>query len=92
MSRNEIKIRKHRLAGRGAERFRNYSAVLKEHEQHQRLRKMLKVFTLFAIILILLTLLVIVFRAEKKIKPVANFANRESISNPSTLVNPHSIC
>lgn len=67
MSRNEIRIRRHRLSSHGAERFRNYGAVLKEHEQHQKLRKILKVFSLFAIILVLIILLVIVFRAEKKI-------------------------
>lgn len=67
MSRHEIRLRRKRLTARGTERFRNYDAVLKSHEDNQRLKKALKVFTLFAVILILVMLIIMVFRWEKKI-------------------------
>ncbi len=69
MSRHEIRLRRKRVTARGTERFRNYEAVLKSHEEGQRLKKILKVFTLFAIILILIMLIVMVFRWEKRIAP-----------------------
>jgi len=67
MSRHEIRLRRKKLTGRGSERFRNYDAVLKGHEENKRLKKVMKVFTLFAIILILIMLIIMVFRWEKRI-------------------------
>ncbi len=67
MSRHEIRLRRKRLTARGTERFRNYEAVLKSHEENQRLKKAFKVFTLFAIILVLVMLIIIVFRWEKRV-------------------------
>ncbi len=69
MSRHEIRLRRKKLTARGTERFRNYDAVLKSHEENQRLKKVLKVFTLFAIILALVMLIIIVIRWEKRIMP-----------------------
>lgn len=69
MSRHEIRLRRKRVTARGTERFRNYEAVLKSHEEGQRLKKILKVFTLFAIILIMVMLIIMVFRWEKRIAP-----------------------
>lgn len=66
MSRNEIRLRRQRMTARGAERFRNYGAVLQQHEQAVRLKKIIKVFTFFAIILILVMLIIIVVRLEKR--------------------------
>jgi cell division septal protein FtsQ len=77
MSRNEIRLRRQRLTARGTERFRNYGAVLKQHEQEVRMKRIIRVFSLFAVILILVMLIVIVVRFERK-------ANRESINLPST--------
>ena len=66
MSRHEIRLRRKRTTARGTERFRNYEAVLKSHEENQRLKKVLKVFTLFAIILILVILIIMVVRWEQR--------------------------
>ncbi len=66
MSRHEIRLRRKRITARGRERFRNYDAVLKSHEETQRLKKIMKVFTLFTIILILVMLIIMVFRWEKR--------------------------
>ena len=78
MSRHEIRLRRKRLTARGTERFRNYDAVLKSHEDNQRLKKVLKVFTLFAIILILVMLIIMVFRWEKRILPIKKNENSKA--------------
>ena len=67
MSRNEIRLRRKRLTARGTQRFRNYDAVLKSHEENQRLKRVMKVFTIFTIILILIMLVIMLFRWEKRI-------------------------
>ncbi len=79
MSRHEIRLRRKKVTARGTERFRNYDAVLKSHEDNQRLKKILKVFTLFAIILILVVLIIMVFRWEKRIIPTNDKENPEMI-------------
>ena len=77
MSRHEIRLRRKKITTRGTERFRNYDAVLKSHEENQRLKKILKVFTLFAIILILVMLIIMVIRWEKKIVPTNKKENTQ---------------
>src|SRR5262245_8838583 len=69
MSKHEIRLRRHKFTSHGAERFRNYGALLQRHEQDQRMRKIIRVFTYFLLILILLVLLVIVVRVEKRSVP-----------------------
>ena len=66
MSKNEIRLRRHKLTSRGADRFRNYDNVLQRHERETRLRKMMRAVAMFLIILILLVLIVIVVRLEKR--------------------------
>lgn len=79
MSRHEIRLRRKKITARGTERFRNYDAVLKSHEESQRLKKVLKVFTLFAIILILVMLVIMVFRWEKRMTQKSEKENSEMI-------------
>lgn len=69
MSKNEIRLRRQKITGRGSDRFRNYGDVLQRHEAEMRLKKIIRVFTYFLVILIILVLLVIVIRVEKKTKP-----------------------
>lgn len=66
MSKNEIRLRRQKLTSRGADRFRNYGAVLHRVEEEKRIKKVLRVFGYFLVILILVMLLVIVFRLERK--------------------------
>ncbi len=66
MSKNEIRLRRQKLTSRGAERFRNYGAVLERHEKEVRLKKIIKAFSMFLIILIVIVLLVIIVRIEKR--------------------------
>lgn len=79
MSKNEIRLRRQKLTGRGIERFRNYGAVLERHEQEKRIKKIVRVFTFFLIILIVITLLVIISRVEKRLTP-ADPAPKQSYS------------
>lgn len=69
MSKHEIRLRRQKLTSHGAERFRNYGAVLERHEQEQKIRKIVKVFTYFLVILIVIVLLVIVVRIERRATP-----------------------
>lgn len=62
MSRNEIRLRR---AARGADRFRNYGAVLQRHERDTKIKRIVRVFSIFAVILILVMLIVILTRVEK---------------------------
>lgn len=57
------------MTARGAERFRNYGAVLQRHEQEMRVRKIIRVFGYFLVILILVLMLVIVYRIERRVSP-----------------------
>ena len=66
MGRNEIRLRRSRLTGRGSDRFRNYGAVMEQHEKEMRLKKILRVFTLFFVILILIALIFFITQVERK--------------------------
>ena len=61
-------MRRQRLTARGTERFRNYDAVLRQHEQEKRMKKIVRVFTFFVLIVGIIVLYVIVNRWEKKSK------------------------
>lgn len=69
MSKNEIRLRRQKMTAHGADRFRNYGAVLQRHEQEMRMKKIVRAFTYFLIMLILFLLLLIVYRVEKRVKP-----------------------
>lgn len=66
MGKHEIRLRRQRLTARGTDRFRNYGAILKEHEEEKRIKKIVKVFTYFMIIAFIVILFVIVSRWEKR--------------------------
>jgi hypothetical protein len=66
MGRHEIRLRRQRLTARGSDRFRNYGAILKQHEEEKKIKKIVKAFTFFLVILILIVLIVIVTRWERK--------------------------
>ena len=66
MSKHDIRLRRQKFMARGAERFRNYGAVLERHEKEMRIKKILKAFTYFLIILFVVLLIVIVVRVERR--------------------------
>jgi Zn-dependent M32 family carboxypeptidase len=67
MGKHEIRMRRQRLTARGTERFRNYDAVLKQHEQEKRMKKIVQVFVLFLLTILVIILFMIVQRWEKKV-------------------------
>ena len=73
MGRNEIRLRRHRVTGKGSERFRNYGAVLQRHEREMRIKKMLRVVTMFLIILILISLIFFISQVERKATEQQNY-------------------
>lgn len=81
MGKHEIRLRRQRLTARGSERFRNYNAVLKQHEEGKRMKTIVKLFIYFLIIAALVLIFVFVSRWEKKEKP-------EDI-NPTTKIIGH---
>ena len=66
MSKHEIRLRRQKMTSHGAERFRNYGAVLQRHESEKRMKKVIRVFMYFFIIFILIVLIVILSRIEKR--------------------------
>ena len=84
MGKHEIRLRRQRMTARGADRFRNFGAVMERHEQEMRIKKIIRVFTLFAVILILVMLIIILIRVEKRQeekKPVNNYTSFVKIKN-----------
>jgi len=67
MSKHEIRLRRQKLTSHGADRFRNYGAVMQRHEEEKRVKKLVRVFGYFLVIAILIVLIVIVIRVEKKV-------------------------
>jgi Zn-dependent M32 family carboxypeptidase len=68
MGKHEIRMRRQRLTARGTERFRNYDAVLKQHEQEKRMKKIVRVFVLFLLTVLAIVLILIVQRWEEKVE------------------------
>lgn len=67
MSKHEIRLRRQKMTSHGADRFRNYGAVMQRHEEEKRVKKLVRVFGYFLVIAILIVLIVIVIRVEKKV-------------------------
>ncbi len=66
MGKHEIRMRRQRLTARGTERFRNYDAVLKQHEQEQKMKKIVRVFVFFLLIIVVVILITFAQRWEKR--------------------------
>ncbi|MCA4896992.1 MAG: hypothetical protein ING84_18485 [Cytophagales bacterium] len=66
MGKHEIRMRRQRLTTRGTDRFKNYGAVLKQHEEEKRMKKIVRVFTFFLLIVVVILLIVVVNKWEKK--------------------------
>lgn len=80
MSKHEIRLRRQKLTGRGADRFRNYGVVLQRHEAETRMRKIVRAFAFFLVTLIVIILIVILSRVERRSTPKP--PARTSIESP----------
>ena len=83
MGRNEIRLRRNRLTGRGSDRFRNYGAVMQRHEREMRVKKIIKMITMFLVILILISLIFFISQIERKATRQQNY-NTEKIIRMNT--------
>lgn len=68
MSKHEIRLRRQKLTARGADRFRNYGAVLHRHEQEMKMKRIVRIFVYFLITLVVIMLLLILTRVERRAK------------------------
>ena len=65
MGKHEIRLRRQRMTASGADRFRNYRAVLERHEQDQKMKKIFRFFTYFLAVVVILLLIFFLNRWEK---------------------------
>lgn len=79
MGRNEIRLRRNRLTGKGSERFRNYGAVMERHEREMRIKKIVRVFTMFLVILFLIALIFYISQIERKVSRQQNYHSEKII-------------
>jgi len=66
MGKHEIRLRRQRITARGSERFRNYGAILKQHEEERKIKLIVRIFTFFLIIVALVILFITLSRWEEK--------------------------
>ena len=69
MSRNEIRLRKHRTPGPATSRFRNYSDVLQRHERAMRIKEITRVLVIFIFILLVIFGMIYWFLQKKSQEP-----------------------
>jgi flagellar basal body-associated protein FliL len=72
MGKHEIRMRRQRLTARGTDRFKNYGAVLKQHEEEKRMKKIVRVFVFFLLIALVTVLIMMVNKWEKKTEQKKN--------------------
>lgn len=73
MSRNEIRLRRHRMTGTatGADRYRNYSRVLRRHERYILFRRIWGV-ALLTVLLLIVIIMIYYLSTFKKADSPAN--------------------
>jgi len=54
MSRNEIRIRRHKMGESASKRFRNYSEVMRRHERDMRIKEITRILVIFMFVVIVL--------------------------------------
>lgn len=89
MSKHEIRLRRQKLTGSGAERFRNYGAVLQRHKEEMRIKKIIKAFGLFLIILSLIALIVLATMVEKRQEKKQRTTAHLFVSNKTVIARMH---
>lgn len=83
MSRNEIRIRRHRITetNTGADRYRNYSRVLRRHERYILFRKIWGV----ALLTILLLIVIIMIYYLSTVKKTGAPAQKNTIDKTALI-------
>ena len=80
MSRNEIRLRRHRItANTGADRYRNYSRVLRRHERYILFRKIWGVALLTILLLIVIIMIYYLSTVKKTDAPPKNTTDKTAL-------------
>lgn len=79
MSRNEIRLRRHKMSESASERFRNYSEVMRRHERDVRIKELTRVLVIFMFVVIIL-LGVIYYLIKLKEKSPATQKSTHSVA------------
>lgn len=66
MGRNEIRLRRQRMAAGNISRHRNYGDLMERHARDQKWKRMFKIFIYFLIVAFLTIIFIIVVRWEKR--------------------------
>ncbi len=88
MGKNEIRLRRQMLASDDIGRFRNYPALMRQHERVRRLKRNVRIFSYSMLVtLVVLIFLIIIsfmmFRWEKK----RELRNKEHIQTSEILIH-----
>jgi hypothetical protein len=81
MSRNEIRLRRHRITetNTGADRYRNYSRVLRRHERYILFRKIWGVALLTVLLLIVIIMIYYLSTVKKTDGPSKNTTDKTAL-------------
>jgi cbb3-type cytochrome oxidase subunit 3 len=66
MGRNEIRLRRQRMAAGNIARHRNYGELMERHARDQKWKRMFKIFIYFLLVAFLTIIFIIVLRWEKR--------------------------
>lgn len=81
MGKHEIRLRRQRMTARGSERYRNYSAILKQHGEARRMKMITRIFTFVFLIIALIIIFIVVSRWEKRQIELEKQSSKFSISH-----------
>jgi hypothetical protein len=85
MSRNEIRIRRHKMGESASSRFRNYSEVMRRHERDMRIREITRILVIFMfVVIMLLGLIYFLVMSKKTDKPRQAPATRSAAYVPDS--------
>jgi preprotein translocase subunit SecG len=89
MSRNEIRIRRHKMGESASDRFRNYSEVMRRHERDMRIKELTRVLVIFMfVVIILLGVIYFMVTAKKANNAQQGPATRSATYAPDSPSKP----
>lgn len=80
MSRNEIRIRRHKMGESASSRFRNYSEVMRRHERDMRIKEITRILVIFMFVVIVLLGVIYFLVTLKKSNPSPNGSSTHSVA------------
>jgi len=80
MSRNEIRIRRHKMGESASSRFRNYSEVMRRHERDMRIKEITRILVIFMFVVIILFGLIYFLVTSRKANTSPNGSATHSVA------------